>query len=95
MRQKNKVCPIEDYKASLVNFAITQSEGVTIHTIDHMAAMMACWMRNGSVESDDGYKQVPLFDDAFNLDSHRAVYMTQAQGQPRFSSNKVPCLSGR
>ncbi len=83
MRQKNKVRPIEDYKASLVNVAITQSEGVTIHTIDHIAAMMAYWMRNGSVESDDGYKQVPL---STWTRIYLAVYMTQAQGQPRFSS---------
>ena len=34
VKQKNKVRPIDDYKASLVNFAATQSEGVTIHTID-------------------------------------------------------------
>ena len=44
VRQKNKVCPIDDYNASLVNFAVTQSEGATIHTIDHIAAaaMVAC-----------------------------------------------------
>ncbi len=38
VKQKNKVRPIDDYKASLVNFAVTQSEGVTIHTIDHIAS---------------------------------------------------------
>ena len=32
VKQKNKVRPIDDYKASLVNFAVTQNEGVTIHT---------------------------------------------------------------
>ena len=30
VKQKNKVRPIDDYKASLVNFAVTQNEGVTI-----------------------------------------------------------------
>ena len=65
MRQKNKVGPID--------------------AIDHIAAMMACWMRNGSIEPEDSlvakcwdlshaYKQVPLSDDAFNLDSYLAVY---------------------
>ena len=53
VKKKNKVRPIDDYKASLVNFAVTQSEGVTIHTIDHIVAMMACWMRTGSVEASD------------------------------------------
>ena len=41
VKQKNKVRPIDDYKASLVNFAVTQNEGVTIHTIDHIASMLA------------------------------------------------------
>ena len=54
VRQKNKVHPIDDYKASLVNFAVIQNEGVTIHTIDHIASMMACWVRSGSIESSDG-----------------------------------------
>ena len=35
VKQKNKVRPIDDYKASLVNFAVAQNEGVTIHTIGH------------------------------------------------------------
>jgi len=75
VKQKNKVRPIDDYKASLVNFAVTQTEGVTIHTIDHIAAMISWWMRRGSLSPDDGlvakcwdlsdaYKQVP-----FDLDS--------------------------
>ena len=40
VKQKNKVRPIDDYKASLANVAVTQSEGVTIHTIDHIASMI-------------------------------------------------------
>ena len=31
VKQKNKVRPIDDYKASLVNFAVTQNVGVAIH----------------------------------------------------------------
>ena len=53
-KQKNKVRPIDDYKASLINFAVTQNEGVTIHTIDHIAAMMTGWMRAGPLEANDG-----------------------------------------
>ena len=85
VKQKNKVRPIDDYKASLVNFAVTQNEGVTIHTIDHIASMIAFWMRSGSLGAKDGlvakcwdlsdaYKQVPLADEAFHLDSYLAVY---------------------
>ena len=46
--------PIADYKASLVNFAVTQNEGVTIHTIDHIASMIAFRMRSGSLSAKDG-----------------------------------------
>ena len=77
--------PIDDYKASLVNFAVTQNEGVTIHTIDHIAAMTSCWMKNGNLnhrdplvakcwDLSDAYKQAPLSDNAFELDSYLAVY---------------------
>ena len=30
-----------------------QTEGVTIHTIDHIAAMTSWWMRSGSLTPDD------------------------------------------
>ena len=94
VKQKNKVRPIDDYKASLVNFAVTQNEGVTIHTIDHIASMMAFWMKSGSLSVKDGmvgkcwdlsdaYKQVPLSDEAFHLDSYLAVY------DPGCSSAKI------
>ncbi len=85
VKQKNKVRPIDDYKASLVNFAVTQNEGVTIHTTDHIASMTACWMKSGNLspqnplvakcwDLSDAYKQVPLSDNAFELDSYLAVY---------------------
>ena len=71
--------------ASLVNFAVTQNEGVTIHTIDRIASMIAFWMKSGTLSAKDGlvakcwdlsdaYKQVPLSDEAFHLDSYLAVY---------------------
>ena len=94
VKQKNKVRPIDDYKASLVNFAVTQNEGVTIHTIDHIASMIAFWMKSGTLGAKDGlvakrwdlsdaYKQVPLSDEAFHLDSYLAVY------DPGCSSAKI------
>ena len=80
VKQKNKVRPIGDYKASLVNFAVTQNEGFTIHTIDHIASMLAFWMRSGSLSVGDGLvakcwdlSDVPLSDEAFHLDSYLAV----------------------
>ena len=78
VKQKNKVRPIDDYKASLVNYAVTQ-------TIDHIAAMTSWWVRSGALSPDDAlvakcwdlsdaYKQVPLSDEAFDLDSYLAVF---------------------
>ena len=77
-----------------MNFAVAQSEGVTIHTIDHIASMIAFWMKSGSLNAKDGlvakcwdlsdaYKQVPLPDEAFHLDSYLAVY------DPGCSSAKI------
>ena len=96
VKQKNKVRPIDDYKASLVNFAVTQNEGVTIHTIDHIASMTACWMKSGNLSQEDplvakcwdlsdAYKQVPLSDNAFELDSYLAVYDPSSRTQ-KFSN---------
>lgn len=98
---EEKVGPIDDYKASLANFAVTQTEGVTIHTIDHIAAMISWWMRSGSLspcdgrmaecwELSDAYKQVPLSEEAFDLDSYLAVYKAPTVRQQR-SSNSVSC----
>ena len=58
VKQKNKVRPIDDYKASLVNFAIAQNEGVTLHTIDHIASTLTFWMRSGSLSPEDGLVDV-------------------------------------
>ena len=65
---------------------MTQSERVTVHTIDHIAAMVALWMRirqkwgrSSSIKAkcwdlSDAYKQVPLSDSAFQLDSFLVGY---------------------
>ena len=103
VRQKNKVRPIDDYKASLVNFAVTQNEGVTIHTrtIDHIAAMTACWMKDGNLKHgdplvakcwdlSDAYKEVPLSDNAFELDSYLAVYDPSSRGAKIFKQRVLP-----
>ena len=47
VKQKNKVRPIDDYKANMVNQSVTQTEGVTVHTIDHVASMVAYWLKAG------------------------------------------------
>ena len=101
VKQKNEVRPIDDYKASLVNFAVTQHEGVTIHTIDHIASMTACWMKSGHLsladplvakcwDLSDAYTQVPLSDNAFELDSYLAVYDPSSKDAKIFKQRVLP-----
>ena len=101
VKQKNKVRPIDDWKASLVNFAVSQSEGVTIHTIDHIASMIAFWLKSGSLSAkeslvakcwalSDAYKQVPLSDEAFHLDSYLAVYGPESSSAKIFKQCVLP-----
>ena len=39
-----KVRPIDNYRASRVNAAVTQSEQVTVHTLDVVAGMVSSWL---------------------------------------------------
>ena len=80
---------------------MTQNEGVTVHTIDHIAAMTACWMKDGNLnhtdplvakcwDLSDAYKQVPLSDNAFELDSYLAVYDPSSRGAKIFKQRVLP-----
>ena len=73
---------------------------MTIHTIDHIA-MVACWMRSGSIEPEDilvakfwdlsdAYKQVPLSHDAFDLDSYLAVFDPNSTSAKIFKRRVLP-----
>ena len=84
--QKDKVRPIDDYKASLVNSAVTQVEVVTLHGIDHIAclgaALMTAARANGRCiqvvskcwDLAAAYKQIPLSDDAYDTDSYIVIF---------------------
>lgn len=86
VKQKNKIRPIDDYRSSMVNSSVSQPEGVSIHSLDHICAMIALWMnlaQSHGVECKlaskcwdlkDAYKQVPLSDQAYELDAYLAVY---------------------
>lgn len=86
VQQKNKVRPIDDYKANMVNQSVTQTEGVTVHTIDHIASMLAYWLKASEVKQgrselqakcwdlSDAYKQIPLSDFAYEKDAYLAVF---------------------
>ena len=86
VQQKGKVRPIDDYKASMVNAAVTQVETVTLHGVDHIAGLSASFLqalqKNGRSETlvskcwdlASAYKQIPLSDEAYRLDSYIVVY---------------------
>ena len=86
VRQKDKVRPIDDYKASLVNSSVTQAEMVTLHGIDHIACLGAAILKGNRGKPWDkrlvakcwdlasAYKQIPLSDGAYELDSYIIVY---------------------
>ena len=87
--------------ASLVNFAVAQNEGVTTHTIDHIASILAFWMRSGSWSAGDSllakcwdlsgaHKQVPLSDEAFHLHSYLAVFDPSCSSAKIFKKGVLP-----
>ena len=84
--QKGKLRPIGDYRASLVNSSVTQTEMVTIHGIDHIAALGSMFMTSLHMKGrrtdlvakcwdlSGAYKQLALSDPAFELDSYLVVW---------------------
>ena len=100
VKQKNKVRPIDDYKASMVNSSVAQSETATVHTIDHISALIACFLkvsnekgRNSRLAAKtwdlkDAYKQIPLSDQAYAQDSYLAVY-NPSSGEAEVFQQKV------
>eukprot|EP00435_Cladocopium_sp_Y103_P067764 s200_g30.t1 len=83
--ERGKVRPIDDYKASLVNSAVIQPEAVSVHGIDHIAGMGAAYLRASEHDGQfaelmskcwdlAAYRQVPLSDNAFDLDAYLIVY---------------------
>ena len=98
--QRDKVRPIDDYKASLVNSAVTQVEIVTLHGIDHIACLAAALMsaakrRGSSVQLVSkcwdlaaAYKQIPLSDEAYATDSYIVIY-NPTTGKPEIYRQAV------
>ena len=87
VQQKGKLRPIDDYRASMVNSSVTQTEGVSVHSVDHIAAMVSSRMRQlrdarASARELQGkcwdlaaaYKQVPLSESAYAMDSFLMVF---------------------
>ena len=88
-----KVRPIDDYKRSMVNASVTQTEKVVVHNLDVVAAMASAWMREhlkaGHAaetvakcwDMKAAYKQLALDDSSFEL--------SPTQGEPLISKQRV------
>ena len=107
VQQKGKLRPIDDYKASMVNSSVTQTEGVSVHSVDHIAAMVSSRMRQlrdarASARELQGkcwdlaaaYKQVPLSESAYAMDSFLMVFNPTTQAPEVFQQRVLCCHSG-
>ena len=77
---------------------MTQTETASVHTVDHIAALISCIMRKFSlmnISADfkdlaDAYKQLPLSDEAFRLDSYLVVFSPVSKGPEVFQQSVLP-----
>ena len=103
VKQKGKVRPIDDYKASMVNASVTQTEQISVHSVDHIAAMISRKMESESKSFHCGralvakcwdlasaYKQVPLSDEAFEMDSYLVVFNPKTQSPEIYKQKVLP-----
>ena len=102
VKQKSKVRPIDDYKASFVNASVSQTETASVHTVDHIASLICCVMRSANSSGQkidlcaktwdlsDAYKQVPLSDEAYSLDAYLAVFCPETNGPKVFQQKVLP-----
>ena len=86
MVQKDKVRPIDDYRSSMVNAAVTQVVTDSIPGVDHIAALCSEYLRVANEEGrhpqlvakcwdlSAAYKQVPLSEAACDLDGYLVVF---------------------
>ena len=102
VKQKSKTRPIDDYKASLLNCSVSQSETATVHTIDHIASLIACYLRESNMtgveeilhaktwDLADACKQIPLSDHAFANNGYLVVYSPSSRGPEIYQQTVFP-----
>ena len=100
--QNDKVRPIDDCRSSMVNASVTQVETVSIHGVDHIAAMCSEYLRiSGTTCSfpqlvakcwdlSAAYKQVPLSDSACQLDGYLVVYNPHTKAAEIYRQQVLP-----
>ena len=86
----------------MVNSAVTQPEAVSIHTIDHISAMVSYWLkalhgRDQSVQLvskcwdlADAYKQVPISEESFEYEAFLVVYNPATQRPEIYKQRVLP-----
>ena len=86
----------------MVNSAVTQPEAVSIHTIDHISAMVSSWLkalhgRDQSVQLvskcwdlADAYKQVPISEESFEYEAFLVVYNPATQRPEIYKQRVLP-----
>ena len=97
-----KVRPIDNYRASRVNAAVTQSEQVTVHTLDVVAGMLSAWLAEAKAQGvkteiaaktwdlKSAYKQLPLSDAAFDRDSFFVIFDPRIREPAVFKQRALP-----
>lgn len=102
VKQKSKVRPIADYKASFVNASVSQTETARVHTVDHIASLICCIMRSAGMSGQkvdlcaktwdlsDAYKQIPMSDEAYSLDVYLAVFCPETTVPKVFQQKVLP-----
>lgn len=85
-----------------MNSSVSQTETATVHTVDHVASMIACLLRSSERKARklelvaktwdlaDAYKQIPLNDRAFDLDAYLAVYCPTTNKAEIFQQRVLP-----
>lgn len=100
--QRDKVRPIDDFRSSMVNASVTQVETVSIHGVDHIAAMCSEYLRTAGHlgqfptlmakcwDLSAAYKQVPLSDTACHLDGYLVVSNPRTKTAEIYRQNVLP-----
>ena len=99
-----KVRPIDNYLSSQVNASVTQVEQVPVHTIDIIAAMPSVWLNEWfctgrkdhsaphckAWDLRAAYKQLPLSDMSYELDSFFVMFNAESGGPEIFRQRVLP-----
>ena len=87
----------------MVNASVTQTEGVSVHGVDHIAAMVSermkqlrrkggahCQLLGKCWDLAAAYKQVPLSDEAYDMDAYLMVFNPASQQPEVFQQRVLP-----